>query len=89
MSESGDLYREMRKHSQRRRAHNRESSAMLLETNGISYIRKNRGAHLIVTASKGHIIDFWPGTGRWISRKRGKRGFGVRKLIAFIEKSAL
>jgi hypothetical protein len=88
-SESSEMFRELRKQSQKKRAHNREASAKLLEVKGIPFDRKNHGAHLIVTASNGHIIDFWPGTGRWISRKRGKRGFGVRNLIAFIEKSAL
>ncbi len=57
-----------------------------LSKHGIPFVSKNNGAHLIVEGSEC-FIDYWPGTGKWHSRC-GKQGFGVRKLIAFIETSS-
>ena len=53
---------------------------------------KNGGAHLIVNPSGwGEIfdppygIDYWPGTGKWIDRKSGRDGRGIKSLLEFIE----
>lgn len=62
---------------------NRENSADYLAQREIPFVQKNGGAHLIVEG-KDCFIDFWPGTGKWHSRC-GKKGFGVRNLVAFIE----
>ena len=62
---------------------NRENSADYLAQREIPFVPKNGGAHLIVEG-KDCFIDFWPGTGKWHSRC-GKKGFGVRNLVAFIE----
>lgn len=86
MSNMGEQFKEMREDSKRRRARHREQSPRLLEAAGISFEEKNYGVHLIVKGSDG-LIDFWPGTGRWISRC-GKRGFGVRNLINYIKSRA-
>lgn len=83
MGEAGDLYREMRHESQKRRAHNRKSSAQLLRTRNIDFESRNGGAHLIVN-SKGRRIDFWPGTGRWRDHN-GRTGFGIRRLLLYLE----
>ena len=61
----------------------RENSADYLAQREIPFVSKNGGAHLIVEG-KDCFIDFWPGTGKWHSRC-GKKGFGVRNLVAFIE----
>jgi hypothetical protein len=84
MSDAGDLYREMRYESQKRRAHNRRSSAQLLRERSIAFESRNNGAHLIVS-HRDKVLDLWPGTGRWRDRK-GKGGFGVRNLLAYIER---
>lgn len=55
----------------------------VLQQNGIPYTVKNAGQHFIVEGKEGYI-DFWPGSGKWISRKDGKRGFGLRELIPYI-----
>jgi dihydrofolate reductase (trimethoprim resistance protein) len=60
-----------------------ENSADYLAQRGIPFVSKNGGAHLIVEG-KDCFIDFWPGTGKWHSRC-GKKGFGVRNLVAFVE----
>lgn len=66
--------------SQKRRASNRESSADLLSQADIQFDSKNGGAHLIVSHG-GKVIDFWPGTGKFIPRGFGKEGRGVFNLM--------
>ena len=81
----GDLaedFRIMKQLSQGRRADNRKNSALFLTERGISFTSKNSGAHLIVEYTDG-LIDFWPGTGRWIARS-GKKGFGVKNLLNYM-----
>lgn len=84
MGDVGETFNAMKKAGQEKRASNREQSPQLLEAAGIPFEVKNMGAHLIVEGNDCYI-DFWPGTGRWISRK-GERGFGVRNLIKHIDK---
>lgn len=81
-SETAEFWRDVKEARQEKRASNRENSAAVLAEAGIPFQSKNIGAHLIV---EGPVcfIDFWPGTGRWISRK-GTKGFGVRNLIKHI-----
>lgn len=74
-----EMWRAHREESQARRAGNRKRGAELLEAEGVRFTSKNGGAHLIVLGREC-LIDFWPGTGRWISRD-GTRGFGVHNLI--------
>lgn len=82
MSELSETYKAMKEHSQEKRAGNREQSAQYLTNAGIPFIYNNHGAHLIVEG-KDCYIDFWPGTGKWISRNK-EAGFGVRNLVKFI-----
>ena len=82
-NELTQMWRDHRKTSQKKRAHNRVASAGRLREAGIDFVRKNGGAHLVITTNQGYI-DFWPGTGKYILRyKEGKRGHGrgVAKLI--------
>lgn len=81
-SEMGEMFNALKKERQEKRADNRESSAEYLRQRGIPFVEKNMGAHLIVEGREC-FIDFWPGTGKWHSRC-GKKGFGVRNLVAFI-----
>ncbi|CEL30253.1 hypothetical protein [Pseudomonas fluorescens] len=66
--------------SEARRADNREKSAALLTEHGVQFEAKNMGAHLIVSYD-GHVIDFWPGTGKYIPRGGGRSGRGVFNLL--------
>lgn len=79
---STEYWRDIKQAKQEKRADNRESSAEYLSQRGIPFVSKNGGAHLVVEG-KDCFIDFWPGTGKWHSRC-GKKGFGVRNLVAFI-----
>jgi hypothetical protein len=64
-----------------RRANNRESSPRILAERGVSFESKNEGAHLIVTIG-GMVVDFWPGTGKFITRgAKPKTGRGVFNLL--------
>jgi len=82
MGDMGDDFKAMKEHSKKKRAGNREQSAQHLRDRGILFSANNNGAHLIVEGKDGYI-DFWPGTGRWKTRK-GKTGFGVRNLAKLI-----
>lgn len=69
--------------SQVRRGENRESSAKILADRSIAFESKNMGAHLIVS-HEGKVVDFWPGTGKYIPRGFGKAGRGVFNLLKVI-----
>lgn len=69
----------MKETSIERRRNNRENSADLLKERGVEFESKNFGAHLIVKG-KQCLIDFWPGTGKFIARD-GKRGRGVHNVL--------
>ncbi len=75
-----------REGSQRRRANNREGSAEMLTGAGIAFETKNAGAHLIVRHA-GRVVDFWPGTGKWIERGTGLDKRGVRPLISHLKRA--
>jgi hypothetical protein len=77
----GDFWRDVKSARQQKRADNRASSAELLKAAGIDFEEKNGGAHLIVKAV-GRVVDFWPGTGRWIVRGSSRAHYGVKRLIA-------
>ncbi len=86
MGDMGDFWRdvkpEMQARSKEKRANNREQSAKLLSDAGIVFSSNNNGAHLIVEG-RDCFVDFWPGTGKWITRNK-EAGFGVRNLIKHI-----
>lgn len=82
MSDAGEVWNELRKERQVKRAKNRDQSADYLLQRGIQFTSHNGGAHLVVEGATGYI-DFWPGTGRWHTRD-GRKGFGVRQLTTFI-----
>lgn len=81
-SGSTEFWRDIKQARQAKIAINRELSAQILADEGILFESKNLGAHLIVKHNN-KIVDFWPGTGRWIDRDR-KHGFGIRNLLAHL-----
>jgi len=80
MSEVGEMFADHRKQGQEKRANNREQSTSLLQENGISFVKRNMGAHLIVSY-EGIVVDFWPGTGKFIVRGEHKKRRGVFALL--------
>ena len=83
MSDMIDMYRDMKEIDQERRADNRETSAAHLRVCGVQFEARNDGAHLIITRQRKAVIDFWPGTGKWIERN-GKKGHGIKSLCALL-----
>lgn len=85
MSETVEIISSMRQESQLRRSHSRENSPKILTERGIEFEIKNQGVHLIVRGN-GHVVDFWPGTGKFIMRERGSRkGRGVFNLLKYVQ----
>jgi len=80
------LWRELKRQRQERRAGNRERAPETLRRHGLIFGEHNHGAHLIVCL-EGRIVDFWPGTGRWIERpeqvstSRPRDGRGIFNLL--------
>ena len=66
--------------SKERRASHRETSAKHLADRGVAFLSKNGGAHLVVSHDD-EVVDFWPGTGKFIPRNGGKPGRGVFNLL--------
>ena len=76
-----NIFKELKSQKQEKRRQNREQSALLLPENGIEFDSRNCGAHLILEAKQGRVIDFWPGTGLWRYRDANRNGRGVHSLI--------
>ncbi len=83
MSEVGEMFADHRKQGQEKRANNREQSTTLLQEKGVPFVSRNGGAHLIVTYD-GTVVDFWPGTGKFIVRGQHKKRRGVFALLKVI-----
>lgn len=81
-NETTEMWSQVHKQRQEKRADNRQSSTQQLKHAGIAFDDRNLGAHLIVS-HHGYVIDFWPGTGLWIVRGKTTRHRGVSKLIKF------
>lgn len=61
------------------RAEFREMGADFLRANGVPFVVRMDGAHLIVEGPNGHI-DYWPGGGKWHDKTTGKWGCGMKQL---------
>ena len=79
MGDMGDTFRAMNDAGKEKREKNRSTSLQILAEKNIEFESKNCGAHLIV-AGVDCLIDFWPSTGKFITRN-GKKGRGVFNLI--------
>lgn len=85
MSETGDIFREMRDHSQKKRHNNKKSSLKILSQKGIGFQEMNFGYHLRVE----EVIDFYPTTGLWMTLDKSDRGRGVMDMIKFMRKKKI
>lgn len=88
MSEIGDIFANHRENWKRKKY-----STELLQTEGISFTSHNGGIHLVVTGNEGKI-DFWPSTGKWITRYqvgdwKHKTGRGVYNLIKEVRRNVV
>jgi hypothetical protein len=86
MSEMGEMFNALKKERQKKRAENRVASTATLVSRGIRFESHNDGIHLMVNGPDGYV-DFWPSTGKWVCRATGRKGRGVKNLIAHINRS--
>ena len=76
-AEVKEYYAALRVQSSEKRANNRAYAITRLDTLGIKYETKNKGAHIIIADR----WDFWSGTGKWRDRKHNKYHRGIESLI--------
>ena len=79
----GATWRAIEKFNQEKRASNRKASAKILTDAGISFVSANDGAHLIIKTKQG-VINFWPGTGLFMSAWSTKKQRGVKNLVKLL-----
>lgn len=86
-----DQYEVLRDLSKTRRAKNRIHGAQMLRANKIDFESLNNGAHLRITQNHV-IIDYWPGTGRWVVQSIDGEPvipttyrFGINALLKYID----
>ncbi len=79
MGDMAEVFNDMKAYKKKKRASNTESSTEVLKSRGVDFESKNNSAHLVVTFDS-IIVDFWPSTGKWISRS-GRSGRGVFKML--------
>ena len=78
-SEIAEMYKEHKEERRQKKEMNMEYSTELLKTVGIPFESKNGGVHLIVDGLDCKI-DYWPSTGKFITRK-GRSGRGIKNLL--------
>lgn len=65
------------------RAGKRGDADKLLTAAGVKFEWKNGGPHLIMQASDGRVVDFWPSTSKWTIRGETEvRRGGLKKILA-------
>lgn len=85
MGELGEIWTEHKKERKQKKESNRNKAIEILTENGISFESKNSGAHLIIRHN-GMIVEFWPGTGLFISQHGGQKYRGIRNLLKILGK---
>jgi len=85
MGDMAEVWEGYAERSKVKRAKNREQSERILTQFKVPHSVHNHGAHIIIECA-GQMIDFWPGTGKWIIRggPDGKRG--VMNLVTFYQR---
>ena len=83
----GEMWPGKTEESKDRRGRNRAWSAAKLRSEGVPFMSKNDGAHLILKRTGHAAIDFWPGTGKWIPRGGGEPRRGIRSLLRYLRNS--
>ena len=82
MSDTGELWREMRRDAAEKRRSNLEKSTRILQGSGVRFESHNGGLHLIVRTAAGPV-NFFPSTGRYTGALDGR---GVFNLMRDLEK---
>ncbi len=80
MSDIGDDFAALKEAGKKKKADNQESSTRILIDKSIPFTSHNWGNHLVVYGNE-IIFDFWPSTGKFISRNKKTKGRGVFSMI--------
>lgn len=83
MSEVIEGFKLMKQAGRERRAENLASNTKRLKDEGITYLSKNSGYHLIVLVGDNRV-DFFPSSNKWMGAKKQK-GYGIDSLLAYIK----
>lgn len=86
MSEIGEVFAALHQRNKLKKESNKEKSTRLLTERGIPFISKRFGTYLIVSGCTS-LIDFWPSTGKFISRDGTAKGRGVFNLLKLCKES--
>lgn len=85
LDDMGDFFRAWTRCKKAKKALNQEWSTECLNRLGVDFEVFNWGNHLAVVHPAGNtIIDFWPSTGKWITRGTGRHGRGIRNLLRYM-----
>lgn len=91
MGDMGDDFRAWKEHRRKKRDSYKSEKMpddIRRVRNLASYIEeRNFGEHLIVGCENARIVDYWPGTRRWIARRSKAKGYDVESLISYLEKN--
>ena len=80
MSDTGELWREMRRDAAEKRRNNLEKSTRILQGSGVRFESHNGGLHLIIRTAAG-AVNFFPSTGRFTGVFDGRGVFNLLKLL--------
>lgn len=80
MSDMGDDFRTWNESKKRKKQANLDHSTRRLTESRIKFDSHNGGVHLVVHCESG-LVDFWPSTGRFISRNGLGSGRGIENLL--------
>jgi len=80
MSDTGDMWREIKKDSKAKKQSNYDRAIERLNKLEIPYTCPNSN-HVVVDEK----IDYWPSTGKFIVRKSNKKGRGIKALLKEIK----
>ena len=83
MSEIGETFAAIREEGKVKRQSNTVASTAILVHKEVKFESKNNGAHLIVTHGT-KVVDFWPATGKFISRVSPKNSRGIKNLLKYL-----
>ena len=96
-SEVSDALVVFRKAKQNKRRRNAEKSKKILDDREVPYVVMNKGYHVVILDDEGNpLFDFWPSTGKYLSRERATsfkqsrapclhEGRGVFNLLKLLE----
>ena len=81
----GPVFRAMQEHDKEKRAARRDSTSEWLAKMGVPFVMHST-SHYCLTVG-GWLVDYWPGTARWIVRGERRAQFSRPRLESFIKKN--